>query len=125
MLRLKAQLQAILVLKFNGKFRKYKCKLTLFTGVVMEASTMASAASRTLVLAVMLPRRATTQGPLTPDPNRARGQRLDMQRAEPGTLSDSHTFTLSACFLGGRSSINRSVGGLNPGKDSRAAAIFI
>lgn len=89
MLRFKAQLQVSLML--NASF--------LFTGVVMEASTMESA-SRTLVLAVTLPPRATTQGPLTPDPNRARGQRLDMQRAEPGILSDRHTSTLSAYFWG-------------------------
>lgn len=67
----------------------------LFTGVVMETNTMASA-SRTLVLAVTLPPKATTQGPLTQDPNRARGQRLDMQRAEQGILSHCHTVTLPA-----------------------------
>lgn len=63
--------------------------LFLFTGVVMEASTTASA-SRTPVLAVTLPPKATTQGPLTPEPNRGRGRRVDMQRAEPGTLPQTH-----------------------------------
>jgi len=63
----------------------------------MEANTMASA-SRTPVLAVTLPPKATTQELLTQDPNRERGQRLDMPRAKPGTLSQSHTF---AFFQGG------------------------
>lgn len=58
--------------------------LFLFTGVVMEASTTASA-SRTPAMAVTLPPKVTTQGPLTPEPNRGRGRRVDMQRAEPGT----------------------------------------
>lgn len=49
----------------------------------MAASTMVSA-SRTLVLAVTLPPKTTTQGPLTQEPNKARGQRLDTLRAEPG-----------------------------------------
>lgn len=60
----------------------------LFSGVGMEASTMASA-SRTLESAVTPRPKATTQGPLTQEPNRARGQRVDTQRAEPGVLSHS------------------------------------
>lgn len=60
-----------------------------FTGVVMEASTMASA-SRTPVLVVTLPPKATTQGPPTPEPSRGRGRRVDTQRAEPGTRLQNH-----------------------------------
>lgn len=66
----------------------------------MEASMMASA-SRTLVLAVTLPPKATTRGQHSQEPNRARGQRLDMLRAEPGILSDSHI--IINMLLGGRS----------------------
>lgn len=55
------------------------------------AAIMIVPASRTLVLAVTLPLKTTPQGPLTQDPNRARGQRLDMLRAEPGITSDCHT----------------------------------
>lgn len=76
----------------------------LFSGVGMEASTMASA-SRTLESAVTLRPKATTQGPLTQEPNRARGQRVDTQRAEPGILSHSRivfscvkTMTMTFCL---------------------------
>lgn len=100
----------------HAEFKRHSLRssCSVFIGVVMEASTMASA-SRTLVLGVTLPPKATTQGPLTQEPNRARGQRLDMQRAEPGILLDRRTFIPSTCCSGEGASINRSVGGSTPG----------
>ena len=61
----------------------------------MEASTMVSA-SRTLESVVTPRPKATTQGPLTQEPNRARGQRVDTQRAEPGILS--HSLIVFSCL---------------------------
>lgn len=52
----------------------------------MAANTIALT-STTLVLAVILGPKTTAQGSLTRDPNRARDQRLDTLRADPGILS--------------------------------------
>lgn len=50
-------------------------------------TSMTASASRISVLAVTPLPKATTQGPPTPEPSRARGPRVGRPRAEPGIMS--------------------------------------
>lgn len=63
-------------------------------GVVM-ATSMTASASRIPVSAVTPLPKATTQGPPTPGPSRARGLRVGRPRAEPGILSGIRTSAAS------------------------------
>lgn len=60
----------------------------------MATSTIASA-SRTPASAVTPLPKATTQGPPTPEPSRARGPRVGRRRAEPGVLPRLHWCLIS------------------------------
>lgn len=53
-------------------------------------TSLTASASRTPVSAVTPLPKATTQGPPTPEPSRARGPRVGRPRAEPGILSGIH-----------------------------------
>lgn len=86
LLGLKAQLQvrSDVAMKWRVfRIQKVECTPSFRKGVVMETNTRASA-SRTPVWAATQSPKATTRGPLTPGPNRERGQRLDTPRAKPG-----------------------------------------
>lgn len=93
----------IFELKWNSISHKCNCLLVLkrylrFVGVAMAANTIALT-STTLVLAVILGPKTTAQGPLTRDPNRARDQRLDTLRADPGILSIFSFLTLLFAYV--------------------------
>lgn len=93
----------IFELKWNSISHKCNCLLVLkrylcFVGVAMAANTIALT-STTLVLAVILGLKTTAQGPLTRDPNRARDQRLDTLRADPGILSIFSFLTLLFAYV--------------------------